>query len=145
MTSAVASVLMHSSPTNPMGAFFTGPILGFGLLIGLVGIIAGWKVFEKAGQPGWAIIIPIFNAYIILKIVGRPGWWLLLMFIPVVNIVISLIIAMDMAKSFGQSAAFGIVLLFILCGIGYLILAFGSARYVGPAAAMPQARMAGAL
>jgi hypothetical protein len=66
MTSAVASVLMHSSRTNPMGAFFTGPILGFGLLIGLVGIIAGWKVFEKAGQPGWAIIIPIFNAYIIL-------------------------------------------------------------------------------
>ncbi len=145
MTSAIAAVLMHSSPTNPMGPFLTGPILGFGLLIGLVGIIAGWKVFEKAGQPGWAVIIPIFNAYIILKIIGRPGWWLLLMFIPVVNIVISLIIAMDMAKSFGQSAAFGIVLLFLLCGIGYLILGFGSARYRGPAAAMPQTRVAGAI
>jgi len=128
-----------------MGALFSGPILGAGLLIALVGIVAGWKVFEKAGQPGWAVLIPIFNAYIILKIIGRPGWWLLLMFIPVVNVVTSLIIAMDTAKSFGQSAAFGIVLLFLLCGVGYLILGFGSARYVGPAAAMPQARAAGAM
>jgi len=108
-----------------------------------VALVAGWKVFEKAGQPGWAVIVPIFNIYIILKIVGRPAWWLLLYFIPVVNIVIAAIISMDMAKSFGQSAAFGIVMLFLLCGIGYLILAFGSAKYLGPAAAAPQARAAG--
>jgi hypothetical protein len=128
-----------------MGPLFSGPILGFGLLIGLVGIIAGWKVFEKAGQPGWAVLIPIFNAYIILKIAGRPGWWLLLWLIPIVNVVISAIVAIDVAKSFGKSAVFGFVLIFLLCGFGYLILGFGSARYVGPAAAMPEARMAGAL
>ncbi len=123
---------------------FGGVMLLVWLAILVVVIAAGWKVFEKAGQPGRAIIVSIFNIYIILKIVGRPAWWLVLYFIPVVNIVIAVIISMDMAKSFGQSAAFGIVLLFLLCGIGYLILAFGSARYVGPAAAVPLARAAGA-
>jgi hypothetical protein len=102
-------------------------------------------VFEKAGQPGWAVLIPIFNAYIILKIAGRPGWWLLLWLIPIVNVVISAIVAIDVAKSFGKSAVFGFVVIFLLCGFGYLILGFGSARYVGPAAALPEARMAGAL
>ena len=123
---------------------FGGAALLVWLAIFIVVVAAGWKVFEKAGQPGWAIIVPIFNIYIMLKIVGRPAWWLVLYFIPVVNVVIAVIISMDMAKSFGQSAAFGIVLLFLLCGVGYLILAFGSARYVGPAAAVPQARAAGA-
>jgi hypothetical protein len=121
---------------------FGGVMLLVWLAILVVVVAAGWKVFEKAGQPGWAIIIPIFNIYIILKIVGRPACWLVLYFIPVVNIVIAVIIAMDMAKSFGQSAAFGIVLLFLLCGVGYLILAFGTARYIGPAAVVPQARAA---
>ncbi len=86
----------------------------------------------------------IYNMYIMLKIAGRPGWWLLLWLIPIVNIVVSVILAIDIAKSFGQSAVFGVVLLFLLCGVGYLILGFGSARYVGPAAATPQARAAGA-
>jgi len=110
------------------------------LAAGVVVIIGGWKVFEKAGQPGWAILVPFYNAYIMLKIAGRPGWWLLLYFIPVVNIVIAAIVAIDIAKSFGQSAVFGFFLLFLLCGIGYLILGFGSARYLGPAAD-PQGRM----
>ena len=79
-----------------------------------------------------------------LKIVGRPGWWLLLYFIPVVNVLIAVIVSIDMAKSFGQSPLFGVFLLFLLCGVGYLILGFGSARYIGPGAAMPQARAAGA-
>ncbi|MGA7462370.1 MAG: DUF5684 domain-containing protein [Candidatus Korobacteraceae bacterium] len=124
--------------------FAGGVMLLVWLAIFIVFVAAGWKVFEKAGQPGWAIIIPIFNIYIMLKIVGRPAWWLVLYFIPLVNIVIAVIISMDMAKSFGQSPAFGIVLLFLLCGVGYLILAFVSARYIGPAAAVPQARAAGA-
>jgi hypothetical protein len=62
--------------------------------------------------------------------------------IPFVNFVIAIILAIDMAKSFGQSAAFGVVMLFLLSVIGYLILGFGSARYVGPAAASPLARAA---
>ena len=114
----------------------------FALAVAVVCIAAFWKVFTKAGQPGWAAIIPIYNVYIMLKIVGRPAWWLILFLIPLVNIAIAVIIAIDMAKSFGQTPAFGIVLLFFLSVIGYLILGFGSARYVGPAAAPPQARAA---
>ena len=108
------------------------------LAIAVVVIIGGWKMFEKAGQPGWAILIPFYNLYVMLKMVGRPGWWLLLYFIPLVNFVIAIIVAIDLAKSFGQSAVFGIFLLFFLAFIGYLILGFGSARYLGPAA-NPQA------
>jgi hypothetical protein len=73
--------------------------------------------------------------YILLKIAGRPGWWLLLFLIPLVNIAIAIIVAIDVAKAFGQSPVFGVVLLFLLGGIGYLVLGFGSYRYMGPVAA----------
>jgi len=60
-------------------------------------IIIFWRVFEKAGEPGWAALIPIYNIYVELKIVGRPWWWLLLLLIPIVNIVILFIVAIDLA------------------------------------------------
>ena len=103
-----------------------------GLLIALFLIVAMWKVFTKAGQPGWASIIPIYNLYIWCKIVGRPWWWILLMLIPFVNFIIAIILGIDMAKSFGKGAGFGIGL--ALLGIIFLpILGFGSAQYQGPA------------
>ena len=75
----------------------------------VVAVIAGvWKTFAKAGQPGWAAIIPIYNVYILLKIANRPWWWLLLMLIPLVNLVIAIIVAIDVAKAFGKGAGFGI-------------------------------------
>jgi hypothetical protein len=106
------------------------------MAVAVVFIIGFWKVFVKAGQPGWAAIVPIYNAYVLTQIAGRPGWWVLLMMIPFVNIVIALLLAIDIAKSFGQTPVFGVVMLFLLSGIGYLVLGFGSARYIGPAAAM---------
>ena len=106
----------------------------FGLLIGLLMIVAMWKVFTKAEQPGWASIIPIYNLYVWCKIVGRPWWWILLMLIPLVNFIIAIILCIDMAKSFGKGAGFGIGLAFL--GIIFLpILGFGSAQYQGAAAA----------
>ena len=143
MTAAVAMSLLQNDSSGILGSLFGGVFMLIWLAIFVVVIAAGWKVFEKAGQPGWAVIIPFFNIYIMLKIVGRPAWWLILMLIPFVNVVVSVIVSIDMAKSFGQSAVFGVVLLFLLGGIGYLILAFGNARYLGPAAATPQARAAG--
>ena len=139
MTSAVATWLMQDSAFNPLGFMFSGAMLSFGIVIVLIVVIGGWKVFTKAGQPGWAIIIPIYNAYILLKIAGRPGWWLLLYFVPIVNFIIAIVVAMDVAKAFGQSALWGFLLLFLLGGIGYLILGFGSARYLGPPNAMAMA------
>jgi hypothetical protein len=114
------------------------PVPGIiGLLVALLMIVAMWKVFVKAGQPGWASIIPIYNLYIWCKIVGRPAWWIILMLIPFVNIIVGIVLCIDMAKSFGKGAGFGIGLVFL--GIIFLpILGFGSAQYQGPAAAEPK-------
>jgi hypothetical protein len=103
------------------------------LLIALLLIVAMWKVFTKAGQPGWASIIPIYNLYIWCKIVGRPWWWIILMLIPLVNFIICIILCIDLAKSFGKGVGFGLGL--ALLGIIFFpILGFGSAQYQGPAA-----------
>ena len=102
-----------------------------GLLIALFLVVAMWKVFTKAGQPGWASIIPIYNVYVWCKIVGRPWWWILLVLIPFVNFIIAIILCVDLAKSFGKGVGFGIGL--ALLGIIFLpILGFGSAQYQGP-------------
>lgn len=112
---------------------FSGTMMLIFLAIAAVFIVGAWKVFVKAGQPGWACIIPFYNIYILTQIAGRPAWWLLLFFIPIVNLVPAILISIDIAKAFGQSAAFGVILLFLLGGIGYLVLGFGNYRYQGPA------------
>jgi Family of unknown function (DUF5684) len=96
-------------------------------------IAALWKIFSKAGQPGWAAIIPIVNTYFVCKVAGRPGWWVILMFIPFVNFIIGIILCIDIAKSFGKGVGFGIGLI-LLPVIFFPILGFGSARYQGGAA-----------
>jgi hypothetical protein len=100
----------------------------FAIAIGLFVIVSMWKVFEKAGQPGWGIFIPIYNLYLLLLIAGRPGWWIILYFIPLVNFVIGIIVAIDIAKNFGKEPIFGVGL-FFFGFIFYPILAFGSAEY----------------
>jgi hypothetical protein len=96
-------------------------------------IAAYWRVFEKAGQPGWAVLIPFYNSYILIKIAGRPGWWLLLFFIPLINIFALLAISIDVAKAFGKTVGFGFGL-WLLSFIFYPILGFGSAVYTGSVA-----------
>lgn len=100
----------------------------------LVLVIAGfWKVFVKAGHPGWAAIVPIYNLYILCKIAGRPAWWLILFFIPGVNFIVSIFISLDVAKAFGKGVGFAVGLIF-LGFIFYPILGFGDAQYQGPPA-----------
>lgn len=108
-----------------------GAVGGLLYLLILIGSIAGmWKMFEKAGQPGWASLIPFYNIYIMLQIVGRPWWWMLLLFVPIVNFVVAVVVMLDLAKSFGQSTAFAIGLIFL--GFIFIpILGFGDAEYVG--------------
>jgi hypothetical protein len=111
-----------------------GPLFWiFWLAFTILMIAACWKIFTKAGQPGWASIIPIYNWYILCKIVGRPGWWVILLLIPFVNFIIGIILCIDLAKSFGKGAGFGIGLI-LLSVIFFPILGFGSAQYQGPAA-----------
>ena len=109
-------------------AIFGGVWLLVWLAVAAV-IIAGlWKLFTKAGQAGWASLIPIYNTYILLKIAGRPGWWVLLAFVPLVNVVIAILVGIDVAKRFGYGEAFGALVCGLL-GIGYAIIGFGSATY----------------
>jgi hypothetical protein len=95
-------------------------------------VVAGrWKVYEKAGQEGWKCIIPIYNTYILLKIVGKPGWWLLLFLIPGVNIVFAIWMLNMLSKSFDKDEGFTVGL-FFLSFIFIPILGFGDATYQGP-------------
>ncbi len=103
----------------------------------IVVIIAGmWKTYAKAGQPGWASIIPIYNMYVLCLMAGRPGWWLILMLIPFVNLIVLAIISIDVARAFGKGTGFGIGL-WLLSFIFYPILGFGDAQYQGPALRTP--------
>ena len=99
--------------------------------LAIIEIAAMWKVFTKAGQPGWAAIIPFYNIYIMTKIAGKPGIWVLWMIIPIVNIVFSIWLYNMISKSFGHDEGFtvGLVLLGI---IFWPILGFGSSKYQGP-------------
>src|SRR4029077_19495129 len=96
----------------------------FGLIIALGYIIGMWMVFGKAGEPGWAAIIPIYNTIVLLKIAGRPLWWLILFFVPFVNVIIIILVSIDVARKFGKGAGFGIGLA-ILGFIFYPLLGFG--------------------
>jgi ABC-type sulfate transport system permease subunit len=117
--------LVATSSSSPSSA----TLLIYAVLI-LINIVALWRVFQKAGEPGWAAIIPFYSTYVLLRIVGRPGWWLILFFIPLVNIVISIVVAVYLAKAFGKGPGFAVGLIFlpfIFCPI----LGFGSAKYEG--------------
>ena len=106
----------------------------------LVAIIAGvWKTFVKANQPGWASIVPFYNMYIMLVIAGKPGWWIILMLIPIVNLIVGIIASIAFAQKFGKGAGFGVGLAF-LGFIFYPILGFGSAKYIGAGEATATAR-----
>jgi hypothetical protein len=99
-------------------------------------VIAGmWKVFEKAGKPGWAAIIPIYNIIVLLDIVGKPIWWIVLFLIPLVNFVIMILVSMELAVCFGKSKGWGFGLLVILPFVGYPMLGFGQDKYSAPAKA----------
>ncbi len=114
------------------GGGIVAAIVGLVYLGIIVLIIASfWKVFAKAGKPGWAAIVPIYNIIVVLEIIGRPIWWIVLFFIPIVSLVAAVLIAIDMAKAFGKGAGFGIGLAF-LPFVFYPMLAFGDATYQGP-------------
>jgi len=131
MSNALAILLQEQPMPDQYGAAagaFGTAFMIIALAVGLLLIVSMWKIFTKAGEPGWASIVPIYNMIILLKIVGKPAWWVLLMFIPFVNLVIFIIVYIELAKVFGKGAGFGIGLL-VLPFIFFPILAFGSARY----------------
>ncbi len=125
--------MLHSflQQSDQSGPFF--PLWGYpSLLLVILAIVAYWKIFTKAGQPSWAAIIPIYNVIVLLRVVGRPWWWLFLMLVPVLNLVILVILSYNLARSFGHGTWFTVGLVFLPM-IFALILAFGRSKYLGPA------------
>lgn len=124
-----------SSP-GALAAFaaIMGILLIPALIVSVIVIISHWKIYEKAGKPGWAAIIPIYNIMVLLEIVGKPVWWIFLLLFPCTTIIFAIWITNLLSKSFGQTEGFtvGLVLLGI---VFYPILAFGNYQYLGPAGA----------
>ncbi|MDP8223435.1 MAG: DUF5684 domain-containing protein [Candidatus Lernaella stagnicola] len=104
------------------------------LAIVVLWVVGLWVVFTKAGEPGWAAIIPIYNLIVLLKITGKPVWWVILMFIPLVNYIILLLVSLAMARVFNKGSGFGVGL-WLLPFVFYPMLAFSDAQYAGPEAA----------
>ena len=99
--------------TNPssgggglVGALFGGAFMLIWLAVVVLVFVSLWKIFEKAGKPGWAGIVPIYNIIVWLELVGRPIWWIVLMFVPCVSIVVGILLCIDLAKAFGKDAGY---------------------------------------
>jgi hypothetical protein len=97
-------------------------------------VVGKWKIYEKAGKPGWAALIPVYTWIVMLEIVGKPIWWIFLFFIPCVNIVFMIWTVNLLSKSFGQTEGFTVGLI-LLGFVFYPILGFGTYQYFGPSAA----------
>ena len=110
-----------------------GPGIGtyiFAIVVALVMVAAMWKVFTKAGKPGWASLIPIYNVIVLLDIAGKPAWWIILFLIPIVNFVMIILTYVGLAQRFGKGGGFAVGLIFL--GIIFFpILGFGGAQYQG--------------
>lgn len=124
-----ALLLDHGSAAD--AAFIWTMMMLIWLPLIVLFIACFWSIFTKAGEPGWACLIPIYNAIVILKIAGKPAWWFLLYLIPLVNVVIAVIVKLEIAKRFGKGTGFAVGMIF-LPFIFYPILAWGSARYTPP-------------
>lgn len=110
-----------------MGAAI-GIILYFAIIIAI--FVGVWKAFVKAGQPGWALLIPIYPLYCMTQMANKPGWWVLLFFVPIANIVVMFILMMEIAKNFGKSSGFGVGMV-LMGGIFWPILGYGDAQFNG--------------
>jgi hypothetical protein len=129
------TVAFLQSDTSSDAGSALGAGLGMGVLLLWCAVVvllvaALWKVFVKAGEPGWAAIVPIYNLIVLLKIAGKPVWWILLFLIPFVNFIIAIIVDIAVAERFGKGAGFGLGLA-LLPFVFFPILAWGDARYQG--------------
>jgi hypothetical protein len=99
------------------------------LAIAVLMIASMWKLFSKAGKPGWACLVPIYNYVVWLEVIKKPIWWIILLMVPIVNFIIIIIMFVEMAKAYGKSAGFGVGMI-LLPYIFFPMLAFGDSKYV---------------
>jgi hypothetical protein len=130
MNVLMAQVTASTSSSGDMSSISPiGLVVWLAITVALV--VAVWKLFTKAGQPGWASLIPIYNTITLLRITGKSGWWVLGMMVPLLNLYVIIRLVFDLARVFGRGVGFGFGLLFLF-PIFVMILAFGDAQYVGP-------------
>lgn len=132
----VLAILMFqdvSTEPSPAANAMAAGSLVLGVALAVLVIAAMWKVFAKAGEPGWAAIIPIYNVFVLLKIAGKPMWWFILLLIPFVNLIVVIMVAISLAKNFGKGVGYALGLIFLPM-IFYPMLAWGDARYSPQAA-----------
>jgi hypothetical protein len=124
------STQMQQQPEAPEIVDFVGGLMCMSCYFGMIVlvIVGMWTTFTKAGKPGWASIIPIYNLIVLIEVAGQPIWLLILFFIPIANIVAAVLVAIGVAKNFGKGGGFAIGLVF-LPFIFYPILGFSNARY----------------
>ena len=109
-------------------------VVGLVIMLAFIALMiaSGWKIFTKAGRPGWASIIPIYNTIVVLGMVGKPWWWIIGFMIPFVNFILAIVLSVLLAKVFGKGIGFAIGLI-LLPFVFAPILAFGDATYTAPA------------
>ncbi len=133
--------LEQASQTGDPGVVgMVGGIIILVLGLALVGLVLAsfWRVFARAGQPGWAALVPIYNTITLLRVAGKPGWWILLLLVPGLNLIPLISVPFGVAKRFDKSTGFALGLL-LLPLLFYPILAFGKPRSGGAAAPLPAA------
>lgn len=123
-----------SYTTSTVDTAALGAVLGIYALImvivAIIMIVSYWKIFTKAGKPGWASLIPFYNLYTMFEVAGMSGWMFLLLLVPVANVVVMIMMSINLAKAFGKTGGF-VVGLILLGVIFFPILAFGNAKYIG--------------
>lgn len=125
-----SSAIPQQNIAVPNGSGFPVLILLIALTVSVLIIAGQWIVFQKAGHAGWKSLVPLYNMYILMQISGKPGWWMFLLFIPLVGLIVYLFAMLSLAKKFGRSELFGVGLL-LLPMIFFPLLAFGESQYEG--------------
>jgi len=132
MTTFSLALMLQAPSDNAAGnALAAGFGMGFILIwlaVTVLMVASLWKIFVKAGKPGWAAIVPIYNLIILLEIAGKPLWWFLLMLVPIVNFFVALVVILSVARKFGKSTGYGLGM-FFLAPIFMPMLAFGDSTY----------------
>ena len=115
-------------PTAGLDSFGSG-----GGIVGYILLVIGlWPTLEKAGLPGWGALIPIWNVYLVFKLGGVSGVWMLALLIPFVNIFVLLWVALRVSDAFGHGGLMGFFGLWLFAPIGFLIIGFDSSTFNGP-------------
>jgi uncharacterized protein DUF5684 len=126
---ALAQVEDGAAGEGGLIAALLGGAFSLVFLLVFVIVVAGmWKVFEKAGEPGWAALVPIYNLLVLVKIAGKETWWVVLLLLPCVNFVAAVMICIEVARKFGKDTLYGVGLAF-LPFIFFPMLGFGAAQY----------------